>query len=339
MDWNRGYSAAYYMTIVDPDTWRDTRRIKLNGGSINRMTTDLRESADIDCEPLDEGYENWIRIWLDARQADDSVHLPIFTGLASSPGKIINGMRIESKLQCYSVLKPASDILLPRGWYAARDFKAGDMITKLLRSCKAPVDVQGETPRLSSYIIAEENETNLTMTNKILDAIGWRLRIEGDGTIQICPEAEEPSATFGTLRADCIEPRISVEKDLFECPNVFRAASGNNSVEVRDEDPDSALSTSSRKREVWKEESNITLFEGETLQSYAKRRLRELQRVSMTASYDRRYHPDVLPGDIVRINYPAQNLVGDFCVNSQKITLGHGVKTSEEVAQIRSQNR
>ena len=141
MDWNRGYSAAYYMTIVDPDTWRDTRRIKLNGGSINRMTTDLRESADIDCEPLDEGYENWIRIWLDARQADDSVHLPIFTGLASSPGKIINGMRIESKLQCYSVLKPASDILLPRGWYAARDFKAGDMITKLLRSCKAPVDV------------------------------------------------------------------------------------------------------------------------------------------------------------------------------------------------------
>ena len=334
MNWDKGFSAAYYMTIVDTDTWRDKKRIEITGGSINRTTTDLRESADIECRNFEDGYENWIRIYLDARQVGESAHLPLFTGLASSPGKTIDGMRIENRIQCYSVLKPASDILLPRGWYAARDFISGNVIAKLLKVCKAPIEVKYETPRLSSYIIAEEGESNLTMVNKILEVIGGRLRIRGDGTIEICPEAEEPSAVFGSLKADCIEPKIEVEQDLFDCPNVFRAVSGTTTVEIRDEDPDSPLSTTSRRREVWKEESNITLYEGETLQAFAKRRLKELQRVSMSASYDRRYHPDVLPGDIVRINYPAQKLVGDFCVQSQKLTLGHGVKTSEEVVQV-----
>ena len=338
MDWDKGFSAAYYMTIVDPDTWKDRKRIEIVSGTINRTTTDLRESSDIECRDFEEGYENWIRIWLDARQVGESAHLPLFTGLASSPGKTIDGMRTENRIQCYSVLKPAADILLPRGWYAARDFISGNVIVKLLKVCKAPIEVKYETPRLSSYIIAEEGETNLTMANKILEAIGGRLRIRGDGTIEICQKAEEPSATFSSLAADCIEPRIEVEQDLFDCPNVLRAVSGNESIEIKDEDSDSPLSTANRKREVWKEETDITLYEGETLQAFAKRRLKELQRTSMTASYSRRFHPDVLPGDIIRINYPAQNLVGDFCVNSQTITLGHGAKTSEESSQVRNYN-
>lgn len=333
MDWDKGFSASYYATIVDPDTWQDQKRIEITGGSINRTLTDLRESADIDCKNYEEGYENWIRIYLDARQAGGSAHLPLFTGIASSPGKTINGRRVENRIQCYSVLKPAADVLLPKGWYAARDFFAGDVIAKLLKVCKAPVEVKTSALRLSTYIIAEQGETNLTMSGKILDVMGWRLRILGDGTIQICEEAAEPLTTFSALKADCIEPKISVEHDLFDCPNVFRAISGNESAEARDDDPDSPLSTASRRREVWKEDTSVTLYEGETLTAYAKRRLAELQRVSMTASYDRRYHPDILPGDMIGLNYPAQKLVGNFCVNSQKITLGHGAKTSEEVVQ------
>lgn len=333
MNWDKGFSAAYYATIVDPDTWKDKKRIELVEGSINRTSTDLRESADIESIDYEEGFENWIRIYLDARQVDGSAHLPLFTGIASSPDRNIDGEYAQNRIQCYSVLKPAADVLLPKGWYAARDFEASSVIVKLLKVCKAPIQVNCEPRRLSSYIIAEQGETNLTMTGKILDAMGWRLRILGDGTVQICEEATEPVATFSALKSDVIETQLTVERDMFDCPNVLRVISGNESIEQRDDDPESPLSTISRRREVWREDTSVMLFEGETLKSYARRKLKELQRVSMTAQYDRRYHPDVLPGDMIRLNYPAQDLIGDFFVKSQKITLGHGATTSEEVVQ------
>ena len=61
------------------------------------------------------------------------------------------------------------------------------------------------------------------------------------------------------------------------------------------------------------------------------RRLREEQRYEQVASYERRYLPDVRPGDLIRLKYPAQGLNGMFQVSSQKIELGHGARTSEEV--------
>lgn len=334
MNWDKGFSAAYYATIVDPATWMDIKRIELTGGMINRTSTDLRESADIDCVNYEEAYECWIRIYLDARQAGGAAHLPIFTGLASSPKRNIDGTRSENKVQCYSVLQPASDILLPKGWYAARSFEASAVIQKLLKVCGAPVEANSTPKRLSDYIIAEQGETNLSMVNKILDATGYRLRIRGDGTIEICDEATEPAATFGATSNDVLETKITVEHDLFKCPNVIRVISGEDSIEYRDDDPASPLSTVSRGREVWKEDSSATLFEGESIRAYAKRRLKDLQRSAQSAQYDRRFHPNVLPSDIVRLNYPAQDLVGDFRVETQKITLGHGAKTSEEVVRI-----
>ena len=55
MDWGKGYSATYYLTQVDPVTWRDIARIEITGGSINREKTGLIESADIDCTGYDDG--------------------------------------------------------------------------------------------------------------------------------------------------------------------------------------------------------------------------------------------------------------------------------------------
>ena len=41
MDWARGYTSEYYMTVVDPATWRDISRIEITGGSIRRETDGL----------------------------------------------------------------------------------------------------------------------------------------------------------------------------------------------------------------------------------------------------------------------------------------------------------
>ncbi len=78
----------------------------------------------------------------------------------------------------------------------------------------------------------------------------------------------------------------------------------------------------------------VDLNIGETLEAYANRRLKELQRVSETISYQRRYCPDLYPTDVVFLSYPAQDLKGNYMISSQSITLGFNATTSEEVIKV-----
>lgn len=336
MDWRKGFSSRYYMSIVDKDTWRDINRIEITGGSIKRSMNSLRQSADIDVVNYNESGEPLIRIWLDARQNNSSGHIPLFTGLAVSPGRKINGQLVTQSLQCYSVLKPAEDVYLPRGWYAPAESNVVWQIKQLLKVTKSPVEILGETSgmTLKSAIIAEQNETNLSMVEVLLNAINWRMIIDGYGRILLGPYSVEPSIILDARDYDIVEPQLSDDYDWFNCPNVFRAIAGESYAEVRDEDPNSPFSIQNRGREVWAEETSCNLSEKETLGEYARRRLLELQQVGRTVSYDRRFVPDVNITDLVQLNFPAQQIVGSFMITNQTINLGYNAKTSEEVMQV-----
>lgn len=331
MDWRYGYSAIYYATYVDPVSWRDIERLEIIEGSINRENSSLMESADIKCRIYDTSQERWMRIYLEAKQNGSGERVALFTGLATSPGVDINGTIKEYPLQLYSVLKPAEDILLERGWYAPTGIAGSRLVKQLLSVCPCPIIEKDRSPSLSQNIIAEDGETNLTMAEKILAAIGWRLRISGDGTVTICPKARDISQTFSVLINDSIEPKMELKQDWFSCPNVFRAVNDTESGVARDDNPKSPLSTVTRGREVWAEETSCDFNVGETIGEYASRRLKEEQSYYMTVSYDRRYDPDVLIGDQIRLHYPEQGIDGIFRVTSQSIELGYGARTSEEV--------
>ncbi len=333
MDWNKGFTARYYISILDPLTWLDRGTAQLTGGSITKnYTSDLVESATIDLrERLTTGAETWIRIWLDARQSGETVHTPVFTGLLSTPKRDLNGNVVSYSGECYSVLKPADDVLLDRGWYAEKGRNAAELVYDLLSVGPAPVEIQNESPTLTEYIVAEDGETNLSMAWKILGTIGWRLRITGNGHIQVLPTATDISATFDYISNDSIELTVTDTQDWFDCPNIFRAVIGNFTATVTDDDPDSFLSTATRGREVWAQETNPSLSDGETIEEYAKRRLTEMQSPSRTLSYDRRFSPDVEIGDLVYLSYPRQGINGTFMVTNQSIDLGYAAKTSEDV--------
>ena len=332
MDWSKGYSASYYLGVVDPDTWRDIDRIEITDGNITKSNSGLRESADVTCVNYSIGRELWVRVWLDAAQGSGTEHVALFTGIACSPSVEIDGNRQTHPMECYSVLKPAQDVLLQRGWYAPANANGANLVKNLLSVSPAPVVVDGLSPTLTHSIVSEDGESNLTMADKILTAINWRLRIEGDGTIHVCPKASSSSATFDALENDIIEPQVTLEHDWYECPNVFRAVLGELSAIAKDEDPNSFLSTVSRGREVWKEETSCALSDGETIAEYAARRLREEQSYAVSVSYSRRYQPDVTVTDLVRLHHPAQGLEGTFGVISQGIELGNGARVSEKVS-------
>ena len=334
MDYSKGFSASYYAFIVDPKTWRDRERIRITGGSANRTDEGLRDSADIETANYRQEKEQYIRVYLDAEQSGSASHDPLFTGLACSPERNIDGVIETNNLECYSVLKAADDMLLTRGYYAPAGVDGSRIIRDLLSVIPAPVSTTGTAPQLRTHIVSEDGETRLTMTDKVLDAIGWRLSIDGYGRIILGPYPTTPDAVFDPLNNDILEPSIKINHDWYKAPNVYRAISGEETAVARDDSPDSPLSTVSRGREIWKEDSNVNLNTGESLAEYAQRKLLEAQQVALTAEYTRRFEPRVLVGSIVELHYPKQGLDGLFRVTSQKLELGYGTRTTEEVVRI-----
>ena len=328
MIWSSGYKAAFYAAFIDPRTWQDTERLEITGGSVSRTEDALKQNATLTCTDYDEQEERWVRIYMDAEQGGDISHTALFTGIATSPSREINGAVTEKDLDCYSVLKACDDILLQRGWYVPAGMNAAQAITDLLKVTPAPVEVLDESPKIADAIIAEDDETNLTMIDKILKAINWVLQISGDGTILLMPIPDEPSVELSPYSYDIIETSFSIERDWFNCPNVFRATMNEMSAIARDDDPESPLSTVSRGREIWAQDE-ADLSDDETLAEYAARMLRESQNVAESAKYTRRFLPDLNVGDIIRLNYPQLN--GDYRITKQDIELTFNGQTSEEV--------
>lgn len=326
MNWNEGYTSQYFMTIVDPATWRDVQTVDITGGTITKTTDGMMQSGDISM--TDNVGEKIIRIWLNAKQEDDGDRAAIFTGLLQTPGTTWDGVRESHRAICYSVLKPATDILLPMGWYAARGANAASVVLDLL-DVLAPVSVEGQSPTLSQNLVAESSETRLSMAWKIVKSIGWRIRVDGEGNIVICPSAVESSARLDSNINDIVELAVTDEQDLYSCPNVFRAISGDQSVTVYDN-----AAISARGREIWAQNERCVLNDGESLQEYAQRRLQELQAPARKVKYSRRFLPDVLPGDIVELNFPGQNVAGNFSITRQQISLEYSATVREETEEI-----
>ena len=333
MNWANGYIAEYYATKIDPATWRDLERIEITGGTVKREAEGLRDSAQIYCDKYPQGIENWIRIYLDVKQGGSNEHVALFTGLATSPSKDMNGVIETSAVECYSVLKPASDIYLLRGWYAPAGVQGGKVIKDLLSDLPAPIEVADNSPALSSSIIAEDAETKLSMVEKVLTAINWRLRLTGDGRLHVEPKPLEAIATFDPLEYDVLETEIHVAADWFSAPNVYMAIYNDITAIARDDSIKSELSTVNRGREVWAQ-GTANLADNQTIEQYAKEMLKQAQTVKQSATYNRRFMPDIFPSDIVRMRYPKQGVDGLYTVKSQSITLSYNATTNEEITAL-----
>lgn len=333
MDYSKGFSAVYELAILDPVTWVETGTVEWTGGNITKdSTSSLIESAQIKATDIGNG-EQWIRIYLQANQEGASDRVPLFTGLTTSPKRNIEGLFEEHELTCYSVLKPAEDILLPRGYFVPAGSNA-KYVKKLLSDVYAPIVVGFDSPRLIRSIVAENRETKLSLANKVLQTIGWRITIEGDGTVNICEKAATASANFSPIENDVIEVKVTDSFDWYEVPNILRVITTTGNAIARDDRPDSIFSTVSRGREIWAEETSASLNAGESIAEYAIRRLKEFQNVHRTITYNRRFFPDIYCGDIVNLNYMQQDISGNYRVKNQKITLGYNCTVNEEVEVI-----
>ena len=330
VDFSNGFSATYYAARVNPQTWADAGEINIIAGSIAKNAdSDLVESADI---TIDEeiGTEEWIRVYMIAEQGGALERVPLFTGIVSSPTRNIDGNTEERKLDCYSVLKVAADVLLPMGWFAPARTNGGELIRMLLEDLPGPVELDEGSPVILSSFVAGSKDTKLSIAQEIAKAINWQIKVNGDGSVRICPKPLTISGTFDNIENDIIETSVTDDHDIFSVPNILRVTLNGSAATARDDDPDSIYSTVNRGREIWQQE-DAKLAAGESLGEYAARRLKELQNPSRKLDYTRRFQPDVDVNDLVSIIYPKQNIGDVFRVKSQTITLSYGAKVKEEV--------
>ncbi|OLR55276.1 hypothetical protein BHK98_03865 [Hornefia porci] len=334
MDWSKGYSARYQLYRIDPKSWRDVEKIEIISGDIDLSSDGLLASMSLEAPELPTDREVWLRVYLDARQSgSEPERVALFTGLTGAPEVKYDHGSPTYSADLYSVLKPAQDVLLQRGWYAPAGLSGGIIARNLLKGY-APIEIAKDAPTLQSAIVAEDSETELSMAEKVVSAMGWRIRLTGAGQILIEPNPEKVAAIFDASTFDVIETSVSVSRDWLSAPNVMRATIDDTVAVARDDSGSSPLSVKNRGREVWQEADDVSLYGTESLSEYAVRALEEAQATAEKISYNRRFVPDVGVGDIVKINYPKQNIKGRYRITSQSITLGHAGKTAEEAVKI-----
>ena len=330
MRWDGDYSYKIYGCEIDVKSWGDKVHFGIVNCSVTKQADDLRYAADINVQDYSIDKEVWVRVYMDVSQNGNSEHVPVFTGLATSPSRNRNGDIENAKLECYSVLKPCADVLLMRGWYAPAYRSVKKIFNELLEPCPAPVTFDDDLPTLTTYMLAEDNESNLSMIDKILNALNLVMRVDGSGRIHIGRQSLDTAAVFSANGFDIIQPEVEISNDWYSCPNVYVAINEELTAIARDDKEDSPLSTVSRGREIWAMEDSIDLGEDETLAEYARRMLKEKQKVVETIKYKRAFLPDIEIGDTVKLRY--KDLNGLYTIISQQYTLGENV--TEEVARV-----
>ena len=330
MDWNKGYSARWRLYSVDKSTWGNGEEIN---GLVSSSVTKDSESAliedasiNIDNDPI-KGY---VRLVLEAESPTESEMTPIGTFLVTSPKRSINSTLINIDLECYSVLKPASDKLLAPGWYFP---EGGDPIAgafELLSSClQCPIEPAESDIKTDEVKIAENNETALSMALYLLDDTDWKINISPNGEVTIKKDPEEANAMFDTYDNDVLMPDLSDESDIFDIPNVLRVKdSDGNYNTIYNNDEESETSIPNTGWEKWASE-DLSLDYGESIYSKGAERMEELSKSKRKISYTREFNPNIKLNDLVLFLLPQQGIIGYFRIISQSISTGKGAKVSE----------
>lgn len=334
------YSVDYAAYSVSPDTWADGAEIDLV--SIESIEYEAaRPNSDGGNEPPydscslvlgDEIGEQWVRVYALVTQ-ESTRAVPLYTGLSSSrPRHEWKGAEEVWSVDLTGTLARAGEKLMPIGWWCQTDpaTKAGSLLAE---NCPAPVTVTEPAANLSSPIYAEEGETNLTMAQKLCDACGYRIRVDADGSITVEPEPETPALTIdeggNDLMLEDLDDGPSDESDV---PNVYRVTTGEGDVAVwRDDDPESQWSTVARGREIWMQETGVSLVEGESASTRAMRGLQTAQHAARTANYSREFADGVHAGDLVEFDMPKTRLSGLWRVTRTSLQCEVGITVDDEV--------
>lgn len=334
MDYSQGYTSRFEVSRMNADTWAAYGEISnVSKFSITRNCTDTVPLIETATMEVDDSFEDgWYKLAMIVEQGGfERVDLGVF--LFEATGSEFNYGRQTTTVSGFSVLKPADEMLLVSGEYAPMGSNGVDVAATLLQACiPAPVETQGSF-LLADNVVFSVGQSYLAAVWMLLDAGGYCIQLDGDGTVNILPKPTEPSLELSKANAALLVPGIKDDKTRSGVPNRYYAIDGGAIAVATNEDPASFVSYKNRGRWVDAVDTSPTRINGETLEAYAQRKLTEATYITKKVTYTREYYPDVVPFSIVRGNMTDIGLDGDMMVLSQSLTCDKGVSIQETAGQ------
>ena len=341
-DWTKTMQQTFEYYIVDPGTWRDTRKINtVISSSITRDSTlETLGSASITiAESLGECY---IRIYLITIQNGIREKHSLGTFLVQSPSYSFDGKIKNVTLDAYTPLLELKENPTPLGYSVLKDENILDTAYRIVREqVRAPVIKPQKDEVLNTNFVANLNDTWITFVRDLVANADHSLALDDMGRIFFSPNQDtmslQPIWTFDDSNSSILYPELSVDRDLYGIPNVVEVIYSNGTEyyygKAINDDPSSPISTVNRGRQITHRESNPSLLGNpsqDRVQEYAENLLKEMSSLEYTVTYTHGYCP-VRIGDCVRLNYTRAGLKGIKAkVISQNINCESGCPVTEK---------
>lgn len=342
IDWTASMQQSFEYYTVNPDTWRDDKKITtVKTSSINRdSTVETLGSASLDVtESLGECY---VRIYLKINQNGVEYREPLGTFLVQTPSTSFDGMVQKATVDAYTPLLELKENPPPLGYSIAKNENIMAMAYRLTQEqSRAPVIETSCTETLYNDFVANTDDTWIAYLSDLIANAKYTFGLDEMGRILFLPKQEtaslQPIWTYNDDNSSIIQPTINLDHDIYGIPNVVEVLYSNGNgfyyAKAVNKDENSPISTVNRGREITHRVKNPDLNGYATqrqIDEYAERVLREMSSLEYTVTYTHGYCP-VRIGDCVRLNYEKADLVNVKAkVISQSIKCEPGCLVTEK---------
>lgn len=341
-DWLRSMQQTFEYYIVDPNTWKDSKKINtvLSCNITRDSDSETLGSATIDVtESLGEAY---IRAYLITIQNDVKERHPLGTFLVQTPSSNFNGKITNISLDAYTPLLELKEKMPMIGYTIQKSKNIMEMVYDIVRdNVRAPVVKTTKDDTLKYDFVANIDDTWMSFTTDLLANANYCFDLDELGRILFAPkqtaEVLQPIWEYNDSNSSILYPEITLDNDIYGIPNVIEVIYSNGDDKfysvVKNDDPNSPLSIQNRGREILYRETNPNLVGNATqmqIDKYAERLLKELSSIECTVTYTHGYCP-VRVGDCVRLNYERAGITDVKAkVISQTISCEPGCPVSEK---------
>ena len=341
IDWLSSMQQTFEYYTVDPNTWRDVKKIEnVISSTIDRDSeAETLGSATITMsEAIGECY---VRIYLVAIQNGKTYKVALGTFLVQTPSWSFDGKTKEISVDAYTPLLELKENLPPIGYSLLEGENIMNMAYRLCRErVRAPVIEAVCDTNLYDDFVANTNDTWLTFLTDLIENAKYVFDLDEMGRVLFLPVQEtaslQPVWTYTDDNSSILYPDISLDRDLYGIPNVVEVVYSNGKdnyyARVVNDNPNSPIYTVNRGREIVHRVTNPSLYGDPTAnqtKEYAERLLKELSTLECTVTYSHGYCP-VRVNDCVRLNYTRSGISGVKAkVISQSIDCSAGCKVTE----------
>ena len=342
IDWTQGMQQTFEYYVVDPNTWKDVRKLtNIITSTINYDSgAESLGSASFNIvEAIDECY---IRIYLIAIQNGVTEKIPLGTFLVQTQSTNFDGRMTKIPIDAYTPLLELKENQPPLGYFIAKDTNIISASIDLVEDhARAPIVSTTDDSTIPYDYIANTDDTWLSFLTYLIANAKYTFDLDGMGRILLSKKQDiaslQPVWTYEDGENSILYPNQDKEHDLYGIPNVVEVIYSNGAdniyVRVVNDDPNSPTSTVNRGREIMHRVTSPEVSgipDQAQIKEYAEQLLRNLSTVEYTLTYKHGYCP-VRVGDCVRINSTRAGLTDIKAkVISQSISCESGCPVTEK---------